>query len=314
MPRISTSLIRKASRIRPGLHLLLPECRTLEQAKLEYKWLTEELPPDKSIRWACLQRYKHVPLQYILRSQPFGALDIVCKPGVLIPRWETEEWVMAIIRALNNSMLSRHTIPLHICDTFTGTGCIALALSHGIANCTFTAIDVSTRAIKLVKENMLKNKVSGGKLVQHNILSSKASDEYPSHIDILTGNPPYIRKRDFNRDVKTSVKLFEPRLALVGELECYINLVNYWLPKTDSFFYEIGDAEQFNYVERRIKEDSYLSRIWSIGLKYDSNGKARVVYGFKATPKGQILHQIFASFGTIRHLAAALSGHKANCN
>lgn len=100
----------------------------------------------------------------------------------------------------------------------------------------------------------------------------------------------------------------------MGELECYINLVNYWLPKTDSFFYEIGDVEQFNYVERRIKEDSYLSRIWSIGLKYDSNGKARVVYGFKATPKGRILHQIFASFGTIRHLATALSGHKANCN
>lgn len=307
MPRISTSLIRKAARIRPGLHFLLPECRTLEQAKLEYKWLTEELPSEKSIRWACFQRYKHVPLQYILRSQPFGALDIICKPGVLIPRWETEEWVMDIIRAFNNSALSSRTIPLHICDTFTGTGCIALALSHGIPHSTFTAIDVSRKAIELVKENMLKNNVSGGKLIEQNILSSKVCDEYPSHIDILTGNPPYIRIRDFNRDVTTSVKLFEPRLALVGELECYRNLVDHWLPKTDSFFYEIGDINQFSYVENRIKEDSNLSRSWSIGLKYDSNGKARVVYGFNDTPKGQMLLQIFASFGTIRYLATALS-------
>ncbi|CAI4036042.1 hypothetical protein SMKI_14G2570 [Saccharomyces mikatae IFO 1815] len=312
MPRISTSLIRKASRIRPGLHLLLPECRTLEQAKLEYKWLAEELPPGRSIRWACFQRYNHVPLQYILRSQPFGPLEIVCKPGVLIPRWETEEWVMDLVKILSNSALLSNNDPLHICDTFTGTGCIALALSHGIPNSSFTVIDVSRKAIELVKENMLKNKVSKGKLIQRNILSSNGCNEYPSHIDILTGNPPYIRKRHFIRDVTTSVKLFEPRLALIGELECYENLVDHWLSKTNSFFYEIGDFDQFSYVQNRIKDDSNLSRIWSVGLKYDSNGNPRVVYGFKATPKGSILLQILEPFGTIKYLATALSRHKAN--
>ncbi|CAI4050120.1 S-adenosylmethionine-dependent methyltransferase SKDI_14G2600 [Saccharomyces kudriavzevii IFO 1802] len=311
MPRLSTSLIRKASRTRPCLHLLLPECRNLEQAKLEYNWLTEELPPEKSIRWACLQRYKHVPLQYILRSQPFGPLDIICRPGVLIPRWETEEWVMELATTINNSTLINHAIPLHICDTFTGTGCIALALSHGIPNSTFTAIDVSKKAINLAKENMLKNRVSKGRLIRRDILSSNAGEEYPLHIDILTGNPPYVRRCDFNRDVKPSVRLFEPKLALVGELECYQDLVDHWLSKTDSFFYEIGDTDQFDYVERRIKDDFKLRQIWSIGLKYDSNGKPRVVYGFKNTSKGGILLQILPSFGTIMHLATALNKQEA---
>ncbi|CAI4050402.1 hypothetical protein N7582_004906 [Saccharomyces uvarum] len=309
MPRISPSLLRKASRIRPGLQLLLPECRSLQQASLEYKWLTEELPPDKSILSACLQRYNHAPLQYILGSQPFGPLDIVCKPGVLIPRWETEEWVMELITTINNSALFNHGTPLHICDTCTGTGCIALALNHGIPNSTFTAIDISKKAIDLVKLNILKNKVGQGRLIQRNILSSTPSNIPPLNIDILTGNPPYIRKRDFNRDVKTSVRLFEPKLALVGEFEFYENLVDHWLSKTNSFFYEIGDTGQFDYVENRIKSDSMLSQNWSIGLKYDSNGKPRVVYGFKNNSKGARLLQFFESFGTLKHLATTPNKH-----
>lgn len=32
------------------------------------------------------QRERGMPLQYILGSEPFGDLDILCRPGVLIPR------------------------------------------------------------------------------------------------------------------------------------------------------------------------------------------------------------------------------------
>jgi methylase of polypeptide subunit release factors len=34
----------------------------------------------------CQRRARSEPLQYILGSQPFGELEIKCKPGVLIPR------------------------------------------------------------------------------------------------------------------------------------------------------------------------------------------------------------------------------------
>lgn len=36
-------------------------------------------------RW-CRQRSRGMPLQYILGSQPFGSVDVLCRRGVLIPR------------------------------------------------------------------------------------------------------------------------------------------------------------------------------------------------------------------------------------
>lgn len=36
-------------------------------------------------RW-CVERSRGMPLQYILGSQPFGAVDVLCRRGVLIPR------------------------------------------------------------------------------------------------------------------------------------------------------------------------------------------------------------------------------------
>ena len=50
---------------------------------------------DYENKVACLvaRRGAGEPLQYVLGSQPFGDLDILCEKGVLIPRPETEAWV-----------------------------------------------------------------------------------------------------------------------------------------------------------------------------------------------------------------------------
>ena len=42
-----------------------------------------------------------MPLQYILGSVPFGDVDILVKPPILIPRPETEERCMWLIHKLN---------------------------------------------------------------------------------------------------------------------------------------------------------------------------------------------------------------------
>lgn len=34
----------------------------------------------------CHRRGKGEPLQYVLGTQPFGNLELMCRPGVLIPR------------------------------------------------------------------------------------------------------------------------------------------------------------------------------------------------------------------------------------
>lgn len=102
MPRLSSALIARAYRHHPFLPLLLRECRTIESARNELRWLKERanrlstkkeathrvpISREKEILWSmCRARSRGIPLQYILGDQPFGDLEILCRKGVLIPR------------------------------------------------------------------------------------------------------------------------------------------------------------------------------------------------------------------------------------
>jgi methylase of polypeptide subunit release factors len=102
MSRIAPTIIKKAAqRIDPYLSLLLKEAGTIKAARNELRWLKEHVessktldcnyiapqkPPHDPLLELCKRRSKSEPLQYILGSQPFGELDILCEPGVLIPR------------------------------------------------------------------------------------------------------------------------------------------------------------------------------------------------------------------------------------
>lgn len=99
MPRLAPSLLLRAKGTSPLLPLLLKTCRDLPSAVNELRWLKEHVqdsyplnePNAASLREQrllslCRKRSKGAPLQYLLGSQPFGDLDILCRPGVLIPR------------------------------------------------------------------------------------------------------------------------------------------------------------------------------------------------------------------------------------
>ena len=101
MPRIPTSLIRKARAIDPYLPALLGPCRELQAAQNELRWLREHVDKvakarrakgDTIAKASLLQqlvkdRAAGKPLQYLLGTEYFGDLEIRCRPGVLIPRY-----------------------------------------------------------------------------------------------------------------------------------------------------------------------------------------------------------------------------------
>ena len=95
MPRLPPSLFWRARReISPLAAQLLPACRDLQSTANELRWIREHVQDTKSpipagVRiWDLVeQRSKGIPLQYVLGSQPFGHLNIKCRPGVLIPRY-----------------------------------------------------------------------------------------------------------------------------------------------------------------------------------------------------------------------------------
>lgn len=88
MPRLPQSLLRTAFAQNPLLAILLKECRTLEQATAELRWLREHVSekPTRRLAELCERRGRGEPLQYILGTQPFGGLEILCRKDVLIPR------------------------------------------------------------------------------------------------------------------------------------------------------------------------------------------------------------------------------------
>src|SRR5437016_2633587 len=98
MPRLSPSLLIAASREHPLLPLIIKSTRNLRAAQNELRWLRahaiarsafrhSRAPKwKKLLRIFCEERARGRPLQYVMGSQPFGDLEIECRPGVLIPR------------------------------------------------------------------------------------------------------------------------------------------------------------------------------------------------------------------------------------
>lgn len=96
MPRLPPILFRHAHSIDPLLHYLIPICRDVHSARNELRWLREHAKARaigfNSPQW--MQQYRRLvaeratgkPLQYVLGTQPFGELEILCERGVLIPR------------------------------------------------------------------------------------------------------------------------------------------------------------------------------------------------------------------------------------
>lgn len=99
MPRIPYATLLRAQKISPFLPPVLRATRDLPSAIRELRWLVEHLQErnkgkslsssqeKKQLLKLCKRREKSEPLQYILGSQPFGPLDIICRWGVLIPRY-----------------------------------------------------------------------------------------------------------------------------------------------------------------------------------------------------------------------------------
>ena len=98
MARLNPRMLRQAYKESPLLPILLRSCRDLSTARNELRWLREDVNQRgqdgvanrnvhrNQLKELCLERGKGVPLQYILGTQPFGNLDIICKRDVLIPR------------------------------------------------------------------------------------------------------------------------------------------------------------------------------------------------------------------------------------
>ena len=91
---------------------------------------------------------KNEPVQYVLGHAWFCGHRFAVRPGVLIPRPETE---LLVQTALELGRGMDGVAAPEVLDIGTGSGCIAISMA--LAGCRVTAMDISEDALGIAMEN-----------------------------------------------------------------------------------------------------------------------------------------------------------------
>lgn len=184
-------------------HLLLDHFCSLNRMAIAMNNAVEIASSDlESLERAIEKLLAHEPIQHIMGEVEFYGCKIKTDGRALIPRPETEELVDWIYQ--ENALDAPH-----ILDIGTGTGCIPIALKRAIPQAKVNAVDISTEALALAKENAQANDVTID-FAQLDVLK----DVIPiQQLDIIVSNPPYIPIQE-KESMESNVVDFEPNLAL----------------------------------------------------------------------------------------------------
>ena len=140
-----------------------------------------ELEPGQQRRLeaALARRTAGEPLQLILGTAVFYGLELEVRPGVLVPRPETERLVELALAELPEDR------PARVLDVGTGSGAIALALKRARPALEVYASEVSGRALELARANARRLGLEVTFL--HAPLTAGLA-----RLDLIVSNPPYL--------------------------------------------------------------------------------------------------------------------------
>lgn len=176
-----------------------------------YRDLGESVDNDglRRVRLLTERRESGEPLAYIVGDREFYGLSIRVGKGVLIPRPETETLVDEVVR-----LSGCFPDPvMRILDVGTGSGAIAIALALKLPFSTVTAIEISSEAAKIAKENVENHGVHD----RVSIIQCDLLEPLKGQFDIIVSNPPYIPRSELASLQKEILK--EPLIALDGGLD-----------------------------------------------------------------------------------------------
>ncbi|MBK8130128.1 MAG: peptide chain release factor N(5)-glutamine methyltransferase [bacterium] len=189
--RNAEALFAKALEI-PRIELYLQYDRPLKEHELE------------GIRELIRRRAKREPLQYIIGRVDFCGATIGLRPGLLIPRPETEELATEFAKLLAPGA--------RVLDIGCGSGCISVALAKSGAH--VVAVDVDATAIEQTNENARTNGVQL-ETVRSDLFDAEFPATARAPFDAVISNPPYIRDDEY-ASLQTEVRDYESKRALIS--------------------------------------------------------------------------------------------------
>jgi release factor glutamine methyltransferase len=189
---------------------LIAHCLNCTRLDL-YRADSTSLDPDQhEAFWGLIRRRaRREPLQYILGTQEFWALEFRVTTDTLIPRPETELLIEAVLE-----QFGRPAVPITLVDLCTGTGCLAVTLATLYPTARILATDLSPAALDVARSNASRHGMTGRiEFLEGDLLEPLAGlDE---RIDVIVANPPYVPAAELDR-LQPEVGLYEPRIALDG--------------------------------------------------------------------------------------------------
>lgn len=212
------------------------------------------------------------PVQYVLGRAEFCGRWFNVRPGVLIPRPETEElcaWITADSKASASPK---------VLDIGTGSGCIAITLQLDMPESKVTAWDISADALDVARENAQRFGANVN-FVKQDALNAKPEGEW----DVIVSNPPYICEKE-KKDMAVNVLEHEPHTALfVPDADPLLfyraitRLAVQTLSKGGRLYFEINPIYADDTCRMMRAEG-----MTAVELRSDMYGKQRMAKGVKA--------------------------------
>lgn len=215
---------------------------------------------------ALCQRCAGTPLQHLTGEQAFRRIVLDVRPGVFVPRPETEILVEVALR-----LLGPEDGPV-VVDVGTGTGAVALAVKDERPDATVLATDLSPEAVDLALANAARLEL------EVSVLQGDLLDPLPPElrgwVDLVVSNPPYVTPEEYG-ELPAEVRA-DPALALIGGTPVYERLAEdaaRWLRDGGLLAVEIGSGQGDAVVE--VLHRSFTD----VRVEQDLAGRDRVATG-----------------------------------
>ncbi|MBI3648311.1 MAG: peptide chain release factor N(5)-glutamine methyltransferase [Actinobacteria bacterium] len=214
-------------------------------------------------RALCL-RCAGTPVQHMTGEQAFRRLTLVVRPGVFVPRPETEMLVEIALAELGEAPI--------VVDVGTGSGAIALAVKDERPGATVFATDLSREAVELARWNASRLGLEVD--VREGDLLFPLATELRGRVDLVVSNPPYVGADAYGA-LPPEVRA-DPVAALVGGPALYERLMteaSSWLRPGGVLAVEVGadDGETIAEIFRPSFD--------GVRIEPDLAGRDRVVVG-----------------------------------
>jgi release factor glutamine methyltransferase len=213
------------------------------------------------------RRCTGTPLQHLTGEQGFRRIVLEVRPGVFVPRPETEVLAGVVLRSIASI-----GAPV-VVDLCTGTGAVALAVADEHPGAVVYATDLSDEAVALARANA--ERLGLPITVEAGDLYAPLQADLQGNVDVVCANPPYVSRA--RRNELPPEVLADPERAVFGEPELYARIFAdavTWLRPGGVVAVEIEEDEGASIVR-----SASAAGLLDLVVEQDLAGRDRVVWG-----------------------------------